>query len=43
MDLTWNSKKGQGSGIYFTFRLKAFPGSEFGFNQTISESKSGEQ
>ncbi|MCK9571680.1 MAG: LPS export ABC transporter periplasmic protein LptC [Candidatus Omnitrophica bacterium] len=43
MDLTWNSKKGQGSGIYFTFRLKAFPGSEFGFNQTISESKSGAQ
>jgi len=43
MDLTFNTKQGQGSGIYFTFRLKAFPGSEFGFNQTVSESKSGAQ
>ncbi len=43
MDLTLNSKKSSGSGIWVTFRLKAFPEMEFGFNQSYHSSKSGSQ
>ena len=43
MDLTFNSKKNEGSTIWFIFRLKAFPEMEFGFNQSYHSPKSGSQ
>ena len=43
MDFTFNSKKNEGSTIWFIFRLKAFPEMEFGFNQSYHSPKSGSQ
>jgi len=43
VEMSFNKQKGKGSSIYFTFRLKAFPENEFGFDQTISRTKSGAQ
>ena len=43
MDITFNTKKNEGSSIWFIFKLKAFPEMEFGFNQSYSSSKSGSQ
>lgn len=43
LDLSLNKKEGKGTSIFFTFRLKAFPENEFGFDQALSEKKSGAQ
>jgi hypothetical protein len=43
MDVTLNRKEDTGTTIYFIFRLKAFPENEFGFDQSMGESKSGSQ
>lgn len=43
VDMAYNIKKNEGSTIYFTFRLKAFPENEFGFDQTTHRVKSGTQ
>jgi hypothetical protein len=43
LDFTLNKKEDTGTTIFFTFRLKAFPENEFGFDQTVSEQKSGAQ
>jgi LPS-assembly protein len=43
MDISLNTKRHQGTTLFFTFRLKAFPENEFGFDQTMSRSKSGAQ
>jgi len=43
MDLTFNTSRVNGSGIFVIFRLKAFPENEFGFNQSYSKPKSGAQ
>lgn len=43
MDVTLSNKSNGGSGIYFIFRLKAFPEMQFGFNQSYNSSKSGSQ
>ncbi|MDD5129937.1 MAG: LPS assembly protein LptD [Candidatus Omnitrophica bacterium] len=43
LDITLNKKEDTGTTIFFTFRLKAFPENEFGFDQKMSESKSGAQ
>jgi len=43
LDISLNKKQGQGTTVFFTFRLKAFPENEFGFDQSISEKKSGTQ
>jgi hypothetical protein len=43
MDVTFNSKKNEGSTFWFIFRLKAFPEMEFGFNQSYHQPKSGSQ
>ncbi|MDD5128389.1 MAG: hypothetical protein PHO40_01905 [Candidatus Omnitrophica bacterium] len=43
MDLTLNKKEDTGTTVYFVFRLKAFPENEFGFDQSVSEQKSGAQ
>jgi len=43
VDIAYNIKKNEGSTIYFTFRLKAFPENEFGFDQTTHRVKSGAQ
>ena len=43
MDVTLNKKEVSGTTIFFTFRLKAFPENEFGFDQSMSEEKSGAQ
>jgi len=43
MDLTLNKKEISGTTIFFTFRLKAFPENEFGFNQSVTEKRSGAQ
>jgi hypothetical protein len=43
LDISYNIKKNEGSTIFFTFRLKAFPENEFGFDQTTHVVKSGEQ
>jgi LPS-assembly protein len=43
LDISLNTKKHQGTSLFFTFRLKAFPENEFGFEQTMSRSKSGAQ
>jgi len=42
-DITLNKKEISGTSIFFTFRLKAFPESDFGFDHAISEKKSGAQ
>jgi len=43
LDFTLNKKEDTGTTIFFTFRLKAFPENEFGFDQSVSEEKSGAQ
>ncbi|MHB8155650.1 MAG: LPS-assembly protein LptD, partial [Candidatus Omnitrophota bacterium] len=43
LDITLNKKEVSGTTIFFTFRLKAFPENEFGFDQAMTEKKSGAQ
>jgi len=43
LDITLNKKEISGTTIFFTFRLKAFPENEFGFDQSVTEKKSGAQ
>jgi hypothetical protein len=43
LDITLNKKEVSGTTIFFVFRLKAFPENEFGFDQKMSEEKSGQQ
>jgi hypothetical protein len=43
LDFTLNKKEDTGTTIFFTFRLKAFPENEFGFDQSVKEEKSGAQ
>ncbi len=43
LDISLNKKEGKGTSVFFTFRLKAFPENEFGFDQALSEKKSGTQ
>jgi len=43
LDISLNKKEDTGTTIFFTFRFKAFPENEFGFDQTMSEKKSGAQ
>ncbi len=43
LDISLNKKEDTGTTIYFTFRLKAFPENEFGFDQRMSKEKSGSQ
>jgi len=43
VDISVNKKEGSGTTLFFTFRLKAFPENEFGFDQTMKEQKSGAQ
>ncbi|MCX5710237.1 MAG: hypothetical protein NT088_05915 [Candidatus Omnitrophica bacterium] len=43
MDFTVDNKKNGNSGIYFVFRIKAFPENEFGFDQVYRRPKSGTQ
>ncbi len=43
LDMALNKKEDTGTTIFFTFRLKAFPENEFGFDQSMSEKKSGSQ
>ena len=43
LDLTLNKKEISGTTIFFTFRLKAFPENEFGFDQAMTKKKSGTQ
>lgn len=43
MTLTFNTSRVSGSGIFIIFRLKAFPGMEFNFNQSYNKPKSGAQ
>ncbi|MDD5097361.1 MAG: LPS assembly protein LptD [Candidatus Omnitrophica bacterium] len=41
LDITLNKKEISGTTVFFTFRLKAFPENEFGFDQSVTEKKSG--
>lgn len=41
LDITLNKKEVSGTTIFFTFRLKAFPENEFGFDQAMTRKKSG--
>jgi len=43
MDITLNKKEVSGTTVFCTFRLKAFPENEFGFDQSVTEKKSGAQ
>ncbi|MFH1281940.1 MAG: LPS assembly protein LptD [Candidatus Omnitrophota bacterium] len=43
LDITLNKKEISGTTIFFIFRLKAFPENEFGFDQSVTEKKSGTQ
>jgi lipopolysaccharide export system protein LptA len=43
LDISYNIKKHEGSTIFFTFRIKAFPENEFGFDQSTHRVKSGAQ
>jgi len=43
MDITLNKKEISGTTIFCVFRLKAFPENEFGFDQSVTEKKSGSQ
>ena len=43
LDITLNKKEISGTTIFFLFRLKAFPENEFGFDQSVTEKKSGTQ
>ncbi|RJP29047.1 MAG: LPS-assembly protein LptD [Candidatus Omnitrophota bacterium] len=42
-DLTYNVKRDEGETIWLIFRLKAFPETEFGFNQSYHGPKTGSQ
>lgn len=42
-DFTYNIKRGVGETVWLIFRLKAFPETEFGFDQTYHEPKPGSQ
>ncbi len=42
-DLTFNTSRANGSGIFLVFRLKAFPELELSMNQSYNEPKSGAQ
>ena len=41
VDASLNHKKSEGTSVFFTFRLKAFPEMEFGFDQSYSSPQSG--
>ena len=41
LDISLNRKEDTGTTIFFTFRLKAFPENEFGFDQSMGKKKSG--
>jgi len=41
LEITLNKKKVSGTTIFFTFRIKAFPENEFGFDQAMTRKKSG--
>jgi len=43
MDVTFRTTKNEGSTVYFMFRLKAFPETAFGFNQSYQSPESGSQ
>jgi LPS-assembly protein len=43
LEVSLGKTKNVGSSVYFTFRLKAFPENEFGFDQSTSKKKSGAQ
>ncbi|MDD4895045.1 MAG: hypothetical protein PHW54_07030, partial [Candidatus Omnitrophica bacterium] len=43
MEVTYNVTKDKGEGIWFVFRLKAFPELEFGFDQSYHAPKAGAQ
>jgi len=43
MEISLDKTKNVGSSLYFTFRLKAFPENEFGFDQATGRKKSGAQ
>ena len=43
MDLTYNITQEKGHTVFLVFRLKAFPETEFGFDQSYREPKSGSQ
>ena len=43
VDLTWNNKRGHGSGVFIVFRLKAFPELELSMNQAYNKPKTGAQ
>lgn len=41
VELSFNTKRYDGSSIFLIFRLKAFPENEFGYNQSYAKPKSG--
>lgn len=41
LDIALNKKEVSGTTIFFTFRLKAFPENDFGFDQAMTRKKSG--
>ncbi len=41
LEMSLSKTKSTGASIYFTFRLKAFPENEFGFDQSVSRQNSG--
>jgi hypothetical protein len=41
LDISLNRKEDTGTTVFFTFRLKAFPENEFGFDQSMGKKKSG--
>jgi len=43
VEASLDRQKGTGTTIYFTFRLKAFPENEFGFDQAMTRKNSGAQ
>ena len=43
VEASLNRQKGTGTTIYFTFRIKAFPENEFGFDQAMTRKSSGAQ
>jgi LPS-assembly protein len=43
VEVTFNTKRDEGSTVYFVFRLKAFPEMEFGFNQSYHKPQAGSQ
>lgn len=43
MDVTYDYRKNNGMGLYFVFRVKAFPEMQFGFHQSYTAPRSGAQ